>query len=142
VITAVLDTNVLASGALAHRGAVAEALDALLTGAFQLVLSQEILSELERTLAKPYFAARLPAASVTSYIDGLKATALITPLTIPVAGVATQPEDDVILSTALSGHADILVTGDKHLHALGAYRGVQMLTPAEFVQILNRPPNP
>ncbi len=142
MITAVLDTNVLASGALAHRGAVAEALDALLAGAFQLVLSQEILSELERTLAKPYFSTRLPAGTVTSYIDGLKAIALVTPLTIPVAGVATQPEDDLILSAALSGHADFLVTGDKHLHALGAYQGVQMLTPAEFVQILNRPPNP
>lgn len=55
----VLDTNVLASGALAHSGAIAQILDAALAGAFQLALSLEILIELERTLSKPYFATRL-----------------------------------------------------------------------------------
>lgn len=140
MIAAVLDTNVLASGAIARSGAVALALDGVASGAFQLVLSDEILAELERTLAKPYFAARLPADLVARYVSGLKALALITPLTRTVSGVATHPEDDAILSTALSAAADYLVTGDKRLQALGAYQTVRIVSPAAFVAILQSGP--
>jgi len=136
VISAVLDTNVLASGAIAQSGAVALVLDGVASGAFQLVLSDEILTELERTLAKPYFAARLGADLVARYVAGLKSLAPLTPLTRTVSGVATHPEDDLILSTALSGGADYLVTGDKHLLALGAYQTVRIVSPAAFVAIL------
>jgi putative PIN family toxin of toxin-antitoxin system len=140
--SAVLDTNVLASGAIAHAGSVAQVIDAMAAGQFQLVLSQQILIELERTLGKPYFTARLTPDAVARYIAGLKAISLITLLTVPVSGVATQPEDDVILAAALSGHADYLVTGDKHLRALGMYQGVRIVSPAEFVQILHGFPTP
>jgi predicted nucleic acid-binding protein len=33
---------------------------------------------------------------------------------------------------AVSGQADYLVTGDKKLQALGAYRGVAIVSPAIF----------
>jgi putative PIN family toxin of toxin-antitoxin system len=110
MITAVLDTNILASGSLARQGTIAELINSALAGVFQLVLSQKILDELERTLRKPYFAARLDTETVARYIARLKAVALLTSLTRQVTGIATHPEDDLVLATAVSARVTFLVT--------------------------------
>ena len=54
-----------------------------------------------------------------------------------VRGVATHPEDDYILATAVSGSADYLVTADAQLLKLGVFQDVQIVTPAAFLNILD-----
>jgi putative PIN family toxin of toxin-antitoxin system len=139
MITAVLDTNVLVSAAVMTSGSIAQTLDLALSGAFQLVLSSEILVELKRTLRKPYFAQCLTDELITQFPDGLESVARLTPLTSQVHGVASHAEDDAILSTAVSAAANYLITGDKALQALGAYRGVTVLSPSAFVQLFEEP---
>lgn len=136
MITVVLDTNVLASGSLARSGTIARVLDAALAGHFQLVLSQPILTELERTLHKEYFATRLDADSIKRYIELLKAVAHVTALTVPVSGLATHPEDDLILATAFSGAADFLVTGDQHLQGASISGNLRVVSPSAFLDLL------
>ena len=60
-------------------------------------------------------------------------------LRVAVQGVATHPEDDLILATAVSAQADYLVTGDKQLLALGSFQGVRIVAPAAFLAILENP---
>lgn len=48
----------------------------------------------------------------------------------------SNPEDDVVLATAVSAHADYLVTGDRQLLRLGAFEGVALISPAGFVEVL------
>jgi predicted nucleic acid-binding protein len=62
-----------------------------------------------------------------------------TPITVHVSGVATHPEDDLVLATAVSAEADYLVTGDRHLLSLGQYQGVRIVTPRDFAAILGLP---
>lgn len=50
---AVVDTNVLVSGMFAESGSVAEFMELWFDGKFELVTSEEILSELYRVLHKP-----------------------------------------------------------------------------------------
>lgn len=46
-------------------------------------------------------------------------------------------EDDPILATAVSGHAEYLVTGDRSLRRrVPAYRGVRLVTAREFAELL------
>jgi predicted nucleic acid-binding protein len=59
VIRATLDTNILASGAIARTGTIAVLFNQWRSGDFDLVVSDHILQELDRALRKPYFAARL-----------------------------------------------------------------------------------
>jgi len=68
----------------------------------------------------------------------LQQEALLTPLTAEVHGVATHPEDDPILATAVSGNAEYLVTGDDKLQRLGSYQGVTIVSPRQFLDILVR----
>ncbi|MCL4352998.1 putative toxin-antitoxin system toxin component, PIN family [Patescibacteria group bacterium] len=141
MITAVLDTNVLASGVagLLLAGSVPGALLRRWHGrAYQLIVSEHLLAELTRTLTQPYFAKRLTPEDQTAALRLFRRQALLTPLTIPVQGIATHPEDDLILATALSGHAEYLVTGDRNLQDLKEYQGVRILSPRQFLDLLAR----
>jgi predicted nucleic acid-binding protein len=56
---------------------------------------------------------------------------------VTVAGVATHPEDDLVLATALSAGADYLVTGDRRFRTrVPHYQGVTLVSPAEFLAII------
>jgi predicted nucleic acid-binding protein len=60
-----------------------------------------------------------------------------------VNGVATHPEDDLVLSTALSGKADYLVTGDKRFVArVATYQGVRLISPRDFLTLLEESDTP
>lgn len=139
MILAVLDTNVLASGSIrASRPTAAPG--RLLTlwaeQRFRLVVSDHILNELARTLGKPYFRQRLTEQQIRRYLRLLQQTAVRTPITVEVRGVATHPEDDLVLATALSAGAQCLATGYLKLQRLASHQGVRLLSPRALVEVL------
>jgi putative PIN family toxin of toxin-antitoxin system len=140
VIRITLDANVLAPGFTSRGSASARLVSQWRAGAFTLVLSEHILQELARTLADPYFAARLPRDEATAIIALLANNATVIDLTLEVHGVATHAEDDLVLSTALSGQAGILCTRDKQLLKLRSYQSVSILSPSELVVHLEAGP--
>jgi predicted nucleic acid-binding protein len=50
--------------------------------------------------------------------------------------VDRDPNDDMIVATALKAKADYLVTRDKDLLSLGSYHGIQIVTPEAFMEML------
>jgi putative PIN family toxin of toxin-antitoxin system len=142
MIQAVLDTNVLASAAIAHPGTtLATILDNIVANRFTLAVSEHILVELRRTLATPYYAARITPVAAGRYVQLLISLGATVRITTPVSGVATHPEDDPILATALSAHADYLVTGDLRLRdRVPPFQGIPLISPSEFRDVLNREP--
>jgi hypothetical protein len=53
-----------------------------------------------------------------------------------VCGVAEDGADNLVLETAVAGDAAVLVTGDRHLQAIGRYRDVEILSPRQFLEVL------
>jgi len=43
-----------------------------------------------------------------------------------------------MLATTVAARADIIVTGDKHLLMLKEYEGVRIVSPRQFVELLDR----
>lgn len=136
MIVAVLDTNVLVSAFPAHGTVPALLIDAWRQGAYHLVLSEHILEELAETWRDPYWQARFSPTDSSAAIALLRSDAIVTAVTVEVAGVATHPEDDLILATAVAGAATYLVTGDRKLRAVGTFHGVTLLSPREFLDRL------
>lgn len=138
MISVVLDTNILVSGTVTASTPPGQILNAWHNGQFELVLSNHILDEVERTLQKPYFQAKLTPQAISNFIDLLQNETTIIPITVKVQGVATHPEDDLILATALSAKADYIVTGDEPLLTKvgNSYQGVFLVNPKEFLRIL------
>jgi predicted nucleic acid-binding protein len=44
-----------------------------------------------------------------------------------------DPKDDKFLEAAVNGRADVLVTGDRDLQDLHPFRGIAILTPADYL---------
>jgi uncharacterized protein len=132
------DANLLASGALRSRlnAAPVQFIDSWAASQFTLILSDHLLDELDRTFNNPYFLQRLGQDDREDFRRLLRRRAIIIPLTMNVAGVATHTEDDLILATALSGNADFLVTGDHKLLSLKGYRGLTIVSARAFLSIL------
>jgi len=140
VIRAVLDTNVLASGIVTFHQFTppAQILKQWLAGKFQMITSQYILNELKSTLEKPYFKKFITGQQMTETIALFEQEAVITPIIVTIQGVATHPEDDIIIATAISANANYFVTGDGPLlRKVGNnYQGVKLVTPNAFLMKL------
>lgn len=122
-----LDTNVLVS-AMATRGLCADVLREILTS-HQLVVSAALFNELRRVLRKKL---QIPDELIDDAIEMLQQDAhFATPSTL--SDVKIRDKDDLmILSSALDGSADLLVTGDKGLLNLGKIQDMGIVSPRGF----------
>ena len=134
----VLDTNILASGAISAAGTVSRIVDSWRRGQFTVIVSVPILDELSATFEKPYFRRSLTKVQSSRFLTLVQKRATLSPITVPVQNIATHQEDDLIVATAVSANADYLVTGDTKLQGVGTYKGVRILSPRQFEEILPR----
>jgi predicted nucleic acid-binding protein len=52
------------------------------------------------------------------------------------AQVCRDPDDDVVLGTAIAGRCDVIVTGDKEIQMVGMVAGLKIMSPRQFWQEL------
>jgi len=138
-VRVVLDTNTLVSGVISPGGPPRRLLDAARTQAFELCSSATLLAELLDVLSREKFAGRLAQAGLTpqGIVGELRRLAyMVTPQDVPRV-IENDPDDDHVLACAVIGQADLIVSGDRHLHGLGGrYRGIPIVMPAEAAQQL------
>jgi predicted nucleic acid-binding protein len=143
VIRVVLDANVLAPGVADKRASAATRLIELWRqGVFDLVISEHLLQELIRTFSDRYYARIITPEEVERFESMLRREAVVTELTVPINGIATQPADDLVLSTGLSAGASYLATRDRQLLKLESFQGMHILHPADLVNLLIREQDP
>jgi putative PIN family toxin of toxin-antitoxin system len=138
-VRAVLDTNVLVSAALLPTSVPAHALLAVYRSG-QLLASDATLTELHEVLSRSRFERRASferrmefVAEVMLLGDDVEIVTRVT--------ACRDPDDDKFLEVAVNGHATHLVTGDRDLLALHPFRGIPILTPADFLASVS-PPTP
>lgn len=119
-----LDTNVLLAAFATHG--LCEAVLEQTLAAHELVLSEHILEEVERNLARKF---RLPPARAREIVRFLRDQSIVVePAAVP-AGTVVDRSDLPVLGTAASGDCDLLVTGDAELLAIGSYGGIPVVSP-------------
>ena len=96
MIRTVLDVNVLASGYVSRTGAPGQILTQWTHGAFELVVSEHILTVLTGILERPYFRRRLTAQQRAANLALLRHEAILTTITAEVQGIAPDEEDDLL----------------------------------------------
>jgi putative PIN family toxin of toxin-antitoxin system len=140
---AVLDSSVLISAFLTPGGTSAQILDAARAGVFVLCLSREILAETAgrlrgKTRLRTRY--RYGREQVEAFCDHLAAIAELAADRPELEAVPDDPKDDMIVATAVAAKAAWLVTGDRrHLLPLRRYEGIRILTPREFLDLLDSP---
>ena len=123
------DTNVLFA-AFTTKGFCEDAVDEA-AGAGILVWSVPLREELEGSLKRK---SKLGPGSLAALAAYAQLCEFVEPVALS-APVCRDPDDDVVLATALSGRAEYLVTGDDDLLALENYHGIEILSPRQFWEV-------
>jgi len=128
----VVDTNVLVS-ALISNGKSRKLVLKLLEE-HTVVLSSQMLAELADVISRDKFSAT--SSQVDRFISILvKKATIVSARSIPKV-ILEDPDDDVVLATALCGKAAYIVSGDKHLLKIACYEKTQIVSVNHFVQII------
>lgn len=135
VTRVVIDTNVLVSGLL--FGGIPEKLVGLLkAGRVRPIMSREMVDEFIRVIAYPKFKLSEADIEYLLYVQVLPYVEMISVLPGPVV-IREDPADDMFLRCAVAGHAQYILSGDRHLLGLKAFRRIKILPPADFLAVLS-----
>ena len=129
-LRSVFDNNVLVSAALL-AGVPRKAFDKLLDNGTVLV-SVPVLLELADVLNRPKFDNYVTHDKRTRFMVSFLKVAEMVEIRETILA-CRDPKDNKLLELAISGNADFLVTGDKDLLVLNPFRGVEIITPREFL---------
>jgi uncharacterized protein len=133
---AVLDTNVVVS-AILWGGTPRQLFDLADAGQITLFTSIELLRELTGILSRDKFAEKIAASgqSIDQIVDGYAAYAeIVRPAA--TTRIAPDPDDDVVLGTALAANAEMIVTGDSAFLSVGRWQDIELVTVGEaLVQV-------
>ena len=130
----VFDTNVVVSALLLADSIPRQAFDKALDQG-TILISVPVILELADVLSrKKLNKYLLEDERMRFLISLLKETELID-ITGPIA-ICRDPKDDKFLELAVDGNADYIVTGDADLLVLHPFRGIQILTPKDFLLTL------
>ena len=122
-----MDTNVLVS-AFATRGLSADVFRHVLAE-HTFVTGEVVLRELKGVLRQKL---KLPSKTIVTIEQFLREYE-VAPKPLAPADVAVRdPDDKWILASALAAKADVLVTGDRDLLALGSRAPLRILDPRGF----------
>lgn len=124
----VLDTNVLIS-ALVFGGRPLEAVEFCLSGGCKLIASEPILAELAGILSGKF---RWQQREIRDAVERIRQFSDVVDPEIVVTD-CSDPDDNRILEAAVAGAADFIVSGDKHLRRMKAYRGIEILNVGGFL---------
>lgn len=127
----VIDTNVWISFIISDKLAVIDNL--LLNGSVRLLFSKELIDEIEAVMKKPklkrYFkdknAFKNMFEAFDNFIDLVEVKSEVT--------ACRDHKDNFLLSLALDGEADFLITGDDDLLVLNPFEDIGIISVSDFV---------
>lgn len=135
-----LDSNVVFSGLYSAEGAPGIILERFVKGSIRVVVSQQVLEEVVRTVK-----AKLPSA-----LPALRRLLVSTPPEVVADPQRRELErwmnklplgDAVILAAAIGAQPDYFITGDRHFTespGVAEEAGLRIVTPAQFLGLLER----
>lgn len=126
---ALFDTNVFLAAFLAE-GVCAKLLTRARKQQFNLITCPFILHEFERILTRKFSATKQEKENALALITEA-ARDIVQPSETPT-GACRDKDDDNVLACALAGAVDYLVTGDKDLLQMKAFRKIRIISPRDF----------
>ncbi len=97
-----------------------------------MVTSKHLLDELTGALDRKL---KLGPSSRAALVELRRLCEIVRPAPLPEP-FCRDRSDDHVLAAALAGRVDILVTGDDDLLTLRSFRGIRIVSPRKFLEIL------
>lgn len=133
----VLDTNVIVSGLISKNSPPAKLLKAWLDGKFTLLTSNAQLEELRHVLEYDRLLSRISPEQRKNLLKNIDVEAIVCDI-LPDIDISPDPDDNIILATALAGKVDLIITGDKrHMLALEKVESIPIITARDAFDRIN-----
>ena len=132
---AVLDTNILIS-ALGWKGNPNQVFDRIVKREVELVISDKQFNELSEALDYPKFQFTEEQKDRFESLI-LEIATFVKPLE-KIDVIKNDPDDNMHLEAAVAGNVEYIVTGDPDLLDLNEFRGIKILTPKEFLELIKQ----
>ena len=133
MIKVVADTNVYIS-AILFGGNSEEIRKLARDGEVELLISEAILAEIAGVLKRKFHWFDWQISEVIKDIRAI--TTLITPI-LTLSVIKEDESDNRVLECAAEGQAGFIISGDvHHLQPLEEYRGIRILSPADFLELM------
>lgn len=136
-----LDSNVLVAAFRSDSGASRRVLEEALAQGFDLLLSVPLMFEYEAVLTRPEHLSASGASveDVEEVLDGLAAVGRRVRLAFRWRPALPDPNDDMVLETAVNGQAHAIITfNEGDFNPVAARFGCRVMRPGEFLRWLAR----
>ena len=131
----VFDVNVMISALLCNDTAPGRAfIRALHQG--MILVSEALVGELSRVLGRDRFDRYVTREERDEFLGSLVRESELITITETIR-VCRDPKDDKVLEVAVNGKATFIITGDADLLVLNPFHGIGILTPAQFLQLID-----
>jgi putative PIN family toxin of toxin-antitoxin system len=130
----VFDNNVMVSAVLFEHSVPGQAVYAALDHG-KVLASQATFSELTEVLGRKKFDRYVTREDREQFLAMLVREAVVVEISEEIRA-CRDPKDDKFLELSVSGGACCLVSGDQDLLVLHPFRGIPILTPAQFLKSL------
>ena len=144
-VKVVVDTNIWISSLMASSKTAATLVDEWREGKFGIVVSEQQVLELYDVFSRPQFLFRyrIDRQEIDDLVSSIAARAERITLKGSIK-ICRDPDDDIIIETAIRGKAKYLITGDKDITddkkvlSFLSQHGVSVLSLSKFLSIINK----
>ena len=136
----VIDTNVLISAGLLPQSTMAQALAVAVTH-FLIAQNEDTWHELETRIARPKFDRYFGEFGRLRHLIQIAQSAAFFEVTAQ-ASISRGKTDDKFLALAMDAGATWVISGDLDLKELQSYKGVEVVSPAQFLDRMQAHPDP
>ena len=125
----VIDTNIIISSL--WPGTPRRVVNFWRDGEILALVSEPLLEEYVEVLGRFPVSPADVQEFLTLFTDPMRSIFVVPRIRLHV--VKADPSDDKFLKCAIAGHADAIVSGDRHLKSLIRFRRIPIQSPAEFM---------
>lgn len=134
----VLDTNIIVSALISRAGPPGQVLAEVKRGRLTLITSVAQIAELRRVLDRPHLRRIIAPDAAQDLMANIEAVGEVVG-DLPDVTASPDPDDNLILATAIAGRADRIVSGDKNdTLALGQIDGIPIVTASATAEEMRR----
>lgn len=139
MIAAVVDTNILVRAVIKPTGSVGPVLKRLRDKDYLLIYSEPLLSEFVDVINRPrirdkYHITPEDISTVVALLI-LRGREI---RSVERIEICRDPKDNMVLEAAIAGEAQVIVSGDEDLLTLDPFRGISIVSPSKFLEMLDR----
>ena len=129
-----VDTNFLISATQWDYSVAHKLLIKMIEKNVYIFTTKDVLQEFSEVLERDF---QYLSEEIAEIVEKVMAFVILIETKIKIYAVKDDPDDNKILECAVDSNSQYIITYDQHLLNLKEFQGIKIMTPEEFLRIIN-----